>query len=187
MNYFKILIGLIGFSILPAAQAGVTTWYAGVGLGYATANISTSDYQVPVADVNSHGLGSKINLGYRFHQNWAIEADYIYFGKTKSSQGDFSTRAATLSLIGIVPLNEQVAVNGKAGFYRSFVSVDDGLFPNSKKPENVTGFSYGARIKYKLSEAVDASLDWDQIISRKDTTLQTNNRLASVNITYNFI
>ncbi|MDR2877010.1 MAG: outer membrane beta-barrel protein [Chromatiales bacterium] len=71
---------------LLAAEEGEPGWYAALGVGYSDAGVKASfwlDSDRSSGSVDTGGLAGQAYVGYRFSPHRAIEAGFLYAGKTE--------------------------------------------------------------------------------------------------------
>ena len=179
---------LLGLSASSVSFAAANGYYAGLGAGWTTSEIATTDTTTAASSVKKTGTGGKLFAGYQVNENFALEGDYLYFGKqsytssTAASNGKVKTQALTANIVGILPLAEQFNATVKAGVFRSLVTKDAGmLFASSQvAPKNRWGFDYGIGVNYFLTPNTGVGLSWDQLLRDQ------KQGLLSANLTYNF-
>ncbi|MDO8413612.1 MAG: outer membrane beta-barrel protein [Gallionellaceae bacterium] len=140
---------------------------------------ANSDYQntAGVVGLTSNKTNNptayKLQLGYQFNPNFALEGGYIRFGKvayhstSASGTGDatHTLNAWNLSAVGILPLQNSWSVLGKLGlaYVRSSASGSSnwgGVYSFSRD-DSKKDLTYGLGVKYDFSNAVfmEAGLD----------------------------
>ena len=141
------LISALALSLgAGVAQAQTTPrlgWYAGIDVGSAKSKAGGLD------DDSDFALG--VNGGYRFHPNFAVEAGYSRLGNFSPS---YDASAASLSGIGILPLQYGVSLYGKIGYART--SVD-----GASTSDDASSFVGGLGAYYDFSRQLFAKAGWD--------------------------
>src|SRR5262245_56280053 len=119
MKAFAAVAVLAAATAMPVMAQG---WYAGVGVGRGNLNVSGTDLTgLSNAQVEDNGTVWGVNMGLRFHPNFAIEAGYYDLGKYDFSgrsgvvnvSGDAKLESYSISLVAIAPLAEQFDVYGR--------------------------------------------------------------------------
>ena len=160
-----------------------------VGGGWGQFNVQVDDFDDTddaIARIDDDDHAWKLFAGYRFNQNFAIEAAYIDFGgpddrfSASGSSGDYRVELNGLApyLIGTLPIGP-VELFGKVGYY--FYDVDlradlddlggDVFQSNSSGEDLLYGFGVGmtfverlnARLEYEkidADEIADADAMW---------------------------
>jgi OOP family OmpA-OmpF porin len=111
-------------SALPAAAQ----WYAGAGIGRGNLGVSGTDLTgLTNATVEDGATVWALNMGYRFHPNFALEAGYYDLGKydfagragVVNVTGDAKVESYSISLVAIAPLAEHFDIYGRVGYAHS--------------------------------------------------------------------
>ena len=111
-------------SALPAAAQ----WYAGAGIGRGNLGVSGTDLTgLTNATVEDGATVWGLNMGYRFHPNFALEAGYYDLGKydfagragVVNVTGDAKVESYSISLVAIAPLAEHFDIYGRVGYAHS--------------------------------------------------------------------
>ena len=126
MNKAVATIALVATTIaVPAMAQG---WYAGIGAGRGNLNVNGTDLTgLSNATVEDNGTTWGVNLGWRFHPNFAVEAGYYDLGKydfagrsgVVNVSGNASVESYSLSLVAMAPLSPQFDVYGRIGYAHS--------------------------------------------------------------------
>jgi opacity protein-like surface antigen len=126
MKAFAALALLTATVAVPAMAQ--TNWYAGVGVGRGNLNVSGTDLTgLGNAQVEDNGTVWGLDLGYRFHPNFALEAGYYDLGKYDFSgragavnvTGNAKLESYSISLVATAPLGEQFDLYGRVGYAHS--------------------------------------------------------------------
>lgn len=94
-------------------------------------------------------------VGYQANRNFAVELGYHDLGKHNIAGFPLESEAVEVLGLGRLPLNEQAAVYGKLGGYRS----------NSKgggANERQVDITFGAGFEYALSNNLAARAEWQR-------------------------
>lgn len=85
--------------------------------------------EVPAGDswLDKRDRGFSLAVGLRMSRNWAIEASYLDLGRssylieddTGTATLGFGSRGIAVSLLGVWPINDFLALDGRAGLYLS--------------------------------------------------------------------
>lgn len=94
-------------------------------------------------------------LGYQANRNFAIEGGYHDLGKHNIAGFPLESTAVEVLGVGRLPLNEQAAVYGKAGLYRS---ESKGGGANEKQHD----ITFGVGFEYALSNNLAARGEWQR-------------------------
>jgi OmpA-OmpF porin, OOP family len=180
--YAKVAVAaalVLGTSVAAAQEAG---WYGGLDLG--SSHLSGIDIGT-MLDRSDTGVG--VDLGYRLNRNFALEGAYTDAGKfhfsTPTGDGDFHPKAASLSAVGILPLQANWSLYGKAGIARTETKVG-APFDTSDTRD---GLLAGAGAAYDFNRNVYAKLGWDHYDKvGTDATGEGHLDLYSVGVGYRF-
>lgn len=143
----------------------------------------------------------RLQGGYRFNPNLAVEAGYIDFGKTDykpnysggSAKG--SLKAGGVDVVGIasLPLNDSFSVFGKAGLVVAKVksSLAAGApagLASGNDSATVVRPLVGVGASYKLTQNVDLRADYDYVngLGSSGKTGKMNSSMFSLGLAYNF-
>jgi len=162
-------------------------------LGSGATGLSSSD----------SGSSTKWRLqgGYRFNPNVAVEAGYIDFGKAKYSasytggnaQGSLKAGGVDVAALVGLPLNDSFSVFGKAGIVAA--KVDSSLtagapasLASGTESVHVVRPLLGVGALYKLTDNVDLRADYDHVsgLGKSNKTGKMDANLFSLGIAYNF-
>lgn len=152
---------------------------------------------------NDSGSGYHWRLqgGYRFSPNFALEAGYIDFGKVDyhasynggTANGSLKAGGVDLAGLALLPLNDSFTVFGKLGLVAA--KVDSSL--TASAPASLASGSesvhvydplVGVGALYKISDNVDLRADYDYVgnLGKSAKTGKMNANMLSLGIAYNF-
>lgn len=94
-----------------------------------------------------------IGLGYQFNEFFALESEYIDFGKFGDDEVDGKLKGVTLGLRGRLPLTDTFGVYAKGGAFASAFDVD--AFDESETYDEVNPF-VGAGVDFRVTEQLTA-------------------------------
>ena len=94
-------------------------------------------------------------LGYQANRNFALECGYPDLGKHIIAGFPLESTAVELVGVGRLPLNEQAALYGKLGGYRS---TSKGGGANERQVD----ITFGAGFEYALSNNIAARAEWQR-------------------------
>lgn len=183
--YKRKKVALIG---LLAATAGAPTialaqqdagFYIGASAGQAKINdactrLTSGGFAGGCDDKNT---AWKIFGGYQFNRNFGVEGGYTNIGEataigTIGTTGNRRGRAGSvkaeakgfeLLTVGTLPINEQFAVYGKAGFFRWDVDMSGTRGrPSVAIDDKVTYLTLGVGLKYNLTKNLAARLEFQR-------------------------
>ena len=126
------------------------------------------------APFGNPGIGLRIGAGYRFTQNWGVEANYAQSGASSSVFGaSYKVSAFQLAATGTYPINDQFDVYAKLGASANKVSAS-GFTCNSCSK---TDFLYGVGGQYNIDHNWGVRLEYEGL--GKATNAGTNDMSAS--------
>jgi len=137
-----------------AFAAQPNTFYAGADVG-----------KTRVSDWDERETSYGVFAGYNFHQNFAVEAGYRRLGEEKNYGYKITGDQAALSVIGSLPVAEQVSVYGRLGVNRLEGKVSSGGFSVS---DSTTKALVGVGASYAFTPAVSGRVELQRAGS--DTT-----------------
>ena len=98
------------------AFAQETGWYGGLDVGSSHLSGINTD---SLDSFDKSDTAFDVNLGYRLNRNFAVEGAYTNLGKfhfsSAAGDGDVKPTAVSLSAVGILPLQSNFSLYGKAG------------------------------------------------------------------------
>ncbi len=156
----RFILSCITFCLLAVGpvSAGV---YLGAGFGAAEPDVSefTKD------------IFSQAFVGIELGSHLSIEAAYLDFGESESSDGLVTVEAEGISLsaVGVVPLGEMFALYGRLGLlhWDRDADVDQDTIDEIKEAydtEDEDGFdlSFSAGVQLTLAENLAVALEWSR-------------------------
>lgn len=171
-----------GAALAQAPVAGpLPSWYLGIDVGQSRGpsggdiNSSFGAQGATGTSVDKTDTTWGLNLGYRFHRNWAVEGGWRDFGKYQYStstpgggniSGDYKAQAWSFAGVGYLPLGDgKVSLYGKLGVTRTDVdrnvnSQSAGLTAGSTGA-NRTGWLGGFGLQYDFEKNWFARAGWD--------------------------
>lgn len=154
-----------------SGMAPETAFYIGAGLGQSRAD-GCGAFRVTFAgSCDDKDTTWNIFAGYQFHRNIAVEAGYLDLGDLKasgtSSGAPFSAtgdaKGFELLAVGIFPVSDNLAVYGKAGFFRwdsdSRVTQGGAVFNTSDKGTDLT---LGLGVQFNFTRNLGARAEWQR-------------------------
>jgi len=167
-----------------AAFAEDTGAYAGLNLGIGKPNIN-----MPNGEDKQSSAVAGVVLGYKFNPYLAVEGQYTGIGKvTDNVSGSAKGDAASLAVLGILPLNDSFNVYGKLGVAVTKTTVSSNLSPMNDATH--TGVTYGLGGEYNVNHNVGVRMGWDHYTAAvKELGGHDNNvgaNVATVGVVYHF-
>lgn len=156
---------LVIVAMLIASNAMAQGFYAGGGLGFTKIEDSEDG-----ESFNDMPIGWKLFAGYDFNDNFGVEGGYINSGKGKdtidSLEIEAELSAFVISGIGYLPMNEQLDLFGKAGYYNGESEVSAlGITLD----DDEDGFTLGAGLRYDFGNNLKIRGDFDWYESDLDS------------------
>jgi OmpA-OmpF porin, OOP family len=121
------------------------------------------------APFGNPGIGLRIGGGYRFTQNWGVEANYAQSTASSSVGGtSYKASAFQLAATGTYPINDQFDVYAKLGASANKVSASGYTCSNCSKTDLLYGVggqynidrNWGVRLEYEgLGKATNAGVN----------------------------
>jgi len=211
------LLGLVAGINAGMAQAADTGFYGYVSVGHAESDrkdqadtaLRNSGITAMTSSADDTDTGYKLQLGYQFNRNFAVEGGYVKLGKynykAASTAPVVATRDADIDIdgwnigvVGRLPLTEQFAAFGKLGAVYSETDYScrgTGIActnPNRTAQETTAYYGLGldwnfsrnwfARAEYEVFADVGESLN----STGTTGTTRADVNLASVGIGYKF-
>lgn len=206
---FKALFAIAAVSASSLAGA---QWYGGVSLG--TSNTSLKDSDVPVAGAavssiakNETDTGYKVQLGYQFNPNFALEGGYVNLGKVNITnsvsggpdgnlRGDVRADGWNLMAVGMLPLSNDFSLLGKIGALFSTTKGDysvtgtvplpAGVQPSYTKSEY--NLAYGLGLQYNIGKSMSVRGEAESFVDLRpaDTSSKRTVNLYSIGLIYKF-
>lgn len=196
------IAGLVGASPVFAADPG---WYLLGGLGQTTGGDSgQSSLDNALTSAGASGFSSnldtptlyKLEAGYQFDRNWALEGGYLGSGKTNyvASGGNLSASATAsgrlggwnLTGVGILPFGNGFSLLGKLGvanMQESGTASGGGYSAATSGSKN--DLTYGIGVKYDFSNAVFLRADLDSY-SIGNSNASSRSTVGMIDIGYKF-
>ena len=126
-----------------AASAAEPSFYVGGDVG-----------KTKIDDLDGRKTSVGVFGGYTFDENFSVEAGFRRGGKW----GDVKANQYALSVIGSVPVADQVAVYGRLGYNR--LETKEG---GEKDHENKA--LYGIGVSYQFTKEISGRVEWQRPIS----------------------
>ncbi|WP_336365612.1 porin family protein [Marinobacter sp. C2H3] len=114
-------------------------------------------------------------LGYQFNSFFALEAEYIDFGKFGNDEVDGKLKGVSVAAVGRLPLTQSFGIYGKAGAFASAFDVD--AFDNSETYDDVNPM-VGAGVDFRVTPQLTAFAEYNRYnvdIDESDFNGQINN------------
>jgi OOP family OmpA-OmpF porin len=171
----------LGASGAYAQHAQESGWYGGLDVGGSHLSGINTD---SLDSFDKSDTAFDVNLGYRLNRNFAVEGAYTDLGKFHFSSalgdGDVKPTAVSLSAVGILPLQSNFSLYGKAGIAHTETK---GLDASDTKD----GLLAGAGVMYDFNRNVYAKAGWDRFDDvGNDATGKGHADIYSLGVGYRF-
>lgn len=204
-----IKVALIAATLAASSIAYAQVYVVG-SVGSATFEGNKSDIDQELVAVGVTGLSSsldkrdigyKIQLGYQFNKNFAIEGGWVDLGKVSyaatftGGNANASAKASGLNVaaIGILPVNESFSVFGKLGFIDAKVSLNvsaTGPGGSASGSASSTDWktNWGVGATYNLNKQVGLRVEYDKFdnLGNNNTTGTSDVDMISAGIVFKF-
>ena len=211
---FAAVSVLVAVSSLPARAengSGDPGWY-GVGsvgrsrLDDSSKNnvdsaLTTGGVTGLSSSMDDHDTAYKLQLGYKFTPNWAVEGGYVDLGKFDyranftggSANGQAKANGWNIAGVGTYPINEQFSVFGKLGMIDARVKENvsaSGAGGTVGGNESATkwkaNFGVGATYNVARNWGLRAELERFDKLGDNSNTGESNVNLLSLGVAYSF-
>ena len=183
------VVGSVGQSYLHQDKAQIDNTVAEAG---ATGISST---------LNNKDIGYKLQLGYQFNQNFAVEGGWVDLGKVKYSasyaggSANASTKASgfNVAAVGILPVNESFSLFGKLGVIDGKVeetvsATGPGGSANASEKTTKWKGNYGVGATYNINKQVGVRAEYERFskLGDSNTTGTSDVDLFSLGAVFKF-
>jgi OOP family OmpA-OmpF porin len=158
------------FKPTNASSSGTGTSYIGASLGSTT--ISDGCDSVACEDGNQ---AWKIYGGYEIGGQVILEGGYVSLGELKGDDTTAKASGFTASTLAYIPVNEQINIFGKAGFFKWENEITQ---PDQKITTDDVNALVGFGASYKLSNNLNVRAEWEQY---KDIVMDENEGKTNLN------
>lgn len=215
-----VLLSAVALSPL-LAHAADTNWYAVVSAGQSTYDVDKSDFDVDgfqsrSSKLDDNDTGYKIQVGYKFNDNLAVEGGYVDLGRmTYSATLDNNNPRASevgpaaaelkaygfnVEAVGILPVGAGFSVFAKGGAIIAHTESDAQItlsrFSTGTPAGTVSGDSHktetsfkpaaGVGIAFDLNETLTARIEYERFFSLKTDADDVDVDLASIGLVARF-
>lgn len=202
---------LASLALLALSTTAFADGFYGVGeVTHSNLSLDRAHFDSALTASGATGLSSsdsgsdnkwRLQGGYRFNPNLAVEAGYIDFGKAKytatysggSAQG--SLKAGGVDVAGLVglPLNDSFSVFAKAGMVAASVksrlaASGPAALASGDVSTHVVRPLLGVGALYKFTDNLDLRADYDHVsgLGKSGKTGKMDANLFSLGVAYNF-
>ena len=188
------LLAAAGMAMSSAAMAqgkGDKGWYLGATFGQSSMDLEDCGGGV---DCDDEDTAWRILGGYQVNRNFAIEVGYHELGTaTQSIPGlatlDFKANAFELLAVGMLPINNQFSLYGKAGIYRGEVKATLNVLGSSDSlKETNTDLTFGFGAQFNVTRELGLRAEWQRYTSMGDnaTIGESDVDVMSLGLVYRF-
>lgn len=144
-------------------------------------------------EADSNDLGFKIYSGYNFNQYLGAELAFTDLSKHQleagSASGSIWTKALSLQLVAMAPLDDKLGFFAAAGLYSADtkLSVLDSTF-SLHESNSASGLTYSVGVRYGFSQAVSVRAEWQRFadIDFPAPTSEGSADLLALGLQFNF-
>jgi OOP family OmpA-OmpF porin len=150
---------------LAHAQAGRDSgWYLGGSIGQSAVDIEGCG---GVVNCDDKDTAWRILGGYQLNRNIAVELGFHQFGDASQTfpggQVAFEANAIEIVGLGSLPLGNNFAIYGKAGFYRGETKATGSNFSGAiDLKETNTDLTYGLGARYDFNPKLGIRAEWQR-------------------------
>lgn len=198
-------------SLAISAAAMADNFYAVGEVTHAANALDRDHFDNALLDAGASALSSRdsnaatnrwrLQGGYRFNDNFAVEAGYIDFGKidyradtaTGAAKGSLQAGGIDVAGVASLPLNDQLSVFAKAGAVaatvKSKLSSDaTATLLDEHSSTQVVRPLLGVGTTYKISSNWNLRADYDQVanLGKSSDTGTMTSRMFSLGVQYRF-
>jgi OOP family OmpA-OmpF porin len=195
-----LLLSAVALSPL-AAHAQNSNWYAVLSVGQSTFDVDRSDLDSAIhgiglaidsSSLDDTDTGYKIQAGYKFSENFALEGGYMDLGRASYSGdalpdtflgvdsfhlgADVQAYGFNIDAVGILPLGAGFSVFGKAGLVITQTEISvaangSGVGGSASEDDDDTETnvapSLGVGLTFDLTETLSARLEYQRVFAMK--------------------
>jgi OOP family OmpA-OmpF porin len=141
---------LVAAGLTGAVAAPVEGFYAGAGLG----GQSYPD-RINGNTTSGTALSGKLFGGYQINPNFAVEGGITELGALNSPGGQVDSYGTFVDAVGILPLNNQWSLLGRAGVAHMAINTPTG-------DDGGNGLKVGLGAEYALSKTMAIRGEWER-------------------------
>lgn len=185
-------------------------WYVVGEVTHSRTNLDTGTNDTALAQAGATGITSdgkshsnrwRLQLGYQFNPNFAVEGGYIDFGKAKytatysggTATGEVKSGGIDIAALGILPLGQGFSVFGKAGLVvartkSTLTATGAASAATYERSANTVSPLVGVGATYRITRNVDlrAEYDYANRLGTTDKTGRVKANMFSVGVAYHF-
>ena len=164
--FFLSLLSTLTMAVQAAPNDGIVGPYARVEVGRSNFGLANT---LPQVASDRHGQAAKLFGGYRFNENFGVEAGYAALGSFSESvtvgaasvKQDGKARSLFGVATGRLPFGESFAVHGRLGLSAGKVSGTNGLPAANNLMGSTTSVLFGLGAEYRPTSNVALTLNYD--------------------------
>lgn len=203
------------------AHAADSNWYAGVSIGQSTFDLDKSDFAVDGFESRSTKLddtdtGYKIQAGYKFNDNFAVEGGYIDLGRLSYNasidngnprlqlygpvSAELQAYGFNVEAVGILPVGAGFSLFAKAGAIIAHTETDTEVrltaaslgvvgateTADGHKTETSLKPAAGLGLSFDLNETLSARIEYERFFGLKTDADDVDVDLASIGLVARF-
>ena len=188
------LLAAAGMAMSSGALAqgkGDMGFYIGATFGQSKVDLEDCGGGV---DCDDKDTAWRILGGYQLNRNFALELGYHDLGTARQSVPgiasiDFKANAIEFLAVGMLPINNQFSLYGKAGLYRGEVKASATLFGVSDSlKETNTDLTFGFGAQFNVTRELGLRAEWQRYTSMGDnaTIGESDVDVMSLGLVYRF-
>ena len=164
-NTFSLFTILLLTFMLSTTAFAQQPYYIGGGIGQSYVE---EDNVASGQDFDDEDFAFKLFGGYRFHENFAVEADYLDFGEPDDDilgiNLEVDLYALALYGVGILPLTDQFELFAKLGIAYWDAEVDGSFLGiSASDDEDGTDLAYGLGASFAFTDQLAARVEYERI------------------------
>ncbi len=171
---FLSFLSTLTLAVQAAPNDGIVGAYARVEVGRSNFGLSSG---LPQSGSDNHGKAYKLYGGYRFNENFGVEAGYAALGSFSQSvtvggasvKQDGRARSIFAAATGRLPLGDSFALHGRLGVSSGKISGRNVLPASDSLIGSATSLMVGAGAEYRPRPNVALTINYDDYghLSRK--------------------
>ncbi len=182
--FFLSFLSSLTMAVQAAPNDGIVGPYARVEVGRSNFGLSNT---LPQQGSDKHGQAAKLFGGYRFNENFGVEAGYAALGSFSESvtvgsasvKQDGKARSIFAVATGRLPLGESFAVHSRLGLSSGKVSGTNGLPAANNLMGSKNSVLFGLGAEYRPTSNVALTLNYDDF-GHLSTRVRANSLVAGL-------
>ena len=210
MKIKPLLTGQAGQAALLSESALASGFYVVGDVSRSSVSMDRGTFDAALTGAGAVGLSSsdsgdstqwRVQLGYEFNKNFAVEGGYIDLGRAKyratyaggAASGELKSGGADLVLLGKLPMSDDFSIFAKAGFVAAktkstLLASGAGAAASGKASDNEIAPLIGVGIGYKLTDSLELRTEFDRVtgLGKKGKTGTMDSNMLSLGVAYHF-